>query len=130
MAAQSAAAADSPPSLAEKRLNIIRGNAPGIVLLDLPKEQPAVPAPVAPPRAPATQGGTANAAAVAPSDATKPAEVANPSPPVLNRLFSAMPAPVGRPLRDARRLDAPDQGVPLPVAGSAGQTAPPASPAH
>ena len=38
-----------------------------------------------------------------------------------SRWLGKLPPPSGRPLNDARRLDAPDQGIPLPTAASASQ---------
>ncbi|MBC7620043.1 MAG: hypothetical protein H7293_13865 [Candidatus Saccharibacteria bacterium] len=133
MAAFSAAAAEPSQSLAERRLSIIKRTSTGIVLIDLPGEQrpsAAAPAPVvsgtsttASASAPSSPspGATPNAAASVPSSSapasaaqTKPAEVAAPQPAVLNRFFSSMPAPSGRSLQEARRLDAPDQGIALP----------------
>ena len=133
MAAVSAASAEPSQSLAERRLSIIKRTSTGIVLIDLPGEQrpsAAAPAPVvsgtsttasASASSSPSPGATANAASGVPSNSapasaaqTKPADAAAPQPAVLNRFFSSMPAPSGRSLQDARRLDAPDQGIALP----------------
>ena len=135
MAAVSAASAEPSQSLAERRLSIIKRTSTGIVLIDLPGEQrpsAAAPAPVvsgtsttasasASSSPSPSPGATANAASGVPSNSapasaaqTKPADAAAPQPAVLNRFFSSMPAPSGRSLQDARRLDAPDQGIALP----------------
>ena len=137
MAAVSAASAEPSQSLAERRLSIIKRTSTGIVLIDLPGEQrPSAAAPArvvsgtsttasasasSSPSPSPSSGATANAASGVPSNSapasaaqTKPAEAAAPQPAVLNRFFSSMPAPSGRSLQDARRLDAPDQGIALP----------------
>lgn len=129
----SSAFAQTSESLAERRLGIIKRTSPGIVLLDLPGEKRPVTAAPAPTNSPSpsssagTSSGASSGATAGPTSTnapasttaatpTKAAEAAAPQPAVLNRIFSALPAPSGRSLQDARRLDAPDQGVPLPFA--------------
>jgi hypothetical protein len=82
-------------SLAERRLAIQKGTAPGKVLIDAPA--PAAPA------APAASAA------------------ATPAPPAPRAgLLSRLPPPSGRPLNAARKLDAPDQGIVIkPAAPSA-----------
>ncbi|OYT93407.1 MAG: hypothetical protein CFE43_03965 [Burkholderiales bacterium PBB3] len=136
MAVSTSAFAEPTQSLAERRLSIIKRSSTGIVLIDLPSEQrPAAAAPAAAtatattnPSTPAsTNSGVAGASptttgvvsATSTASSASPAksvEAAAPQPAVLNRFFSTMPAPSGRSLQQARRLDAPDQGVPLPFA--------------
>ncbi|MCM0610205.1 MAG: hypothetical protein KA711_14635 [Ideonella sp. WA131b] len=80
-------------ALADKRLAITKGTTPGKVLIEAPA---AADAASAPPGAPSV--------AAAASAAVR-------SPPARPGLFSRLPPPSGRPLPDARRLDAPDQGI-------------------
>lgn len=125
---QSATAAEPTQSLAEKRLGIIKGTTPGIVIIDFDKK-PATTAP-----APASTTATATAGNASSTTATTTATTAvttavDPKAssaivadqPIVNRLFSALPPPSGRSLQSARRLDAPDQGIALPTARAASQ---------
>ena len=130
LAAVSSAYAEPAQSLAERRLSIIKRSSSGIVLIDLPSEQRAamVAAGTTPATAPTTAGSATAATAASPQPSAagtgttanaapaKTAEATTPQPAVLNRFFSTMPAPSGRSLQEARRLDAPDQGVLLPFA--------------
>jgi hypothetical protein len=79
-------AASAQGSLADKRLAITKGTTPGKVLLEAPSPAAAL------------------APAAAASGATHP-------PPAPTGLFGRLPPASGRPLNDARRLDAPDQGI-------------------
>jgi hypothetical protein len=88
-------------SLADKRLAITKGTAPGKVLIE-------APSPAAAASAPAPAGAA--------SGATRP-------PPARAGLFSRLPPPSGRPLNDARRLDAPDQGIVVKSAPAAASAA-------
>lgn len=136
VAAYSSAFAES---LAERRLSIIKRSSAGIVLLDLPSEsRPAAQAPgtasaaalaspttavttdaaASPKPSTAATGAVTTSTASASAASAKPAEAAAPQPAVLNRFFSTMPPASGRSLQDARRLDAPDQGVTLPFTRS------------
>jgi hypothetical protein len=81
-------------SLADKRLAITKGTAPGQVLIELP------PAGAGAASAPAAAGSGASAASAATSG--KPARTG---------LFSRLPPPSGRPMNAAQRLDAPDLGI-------------------
>ncbi len=91
--------AEPSQTLAEKRLGIIKGTSSGIVLFDFGSAAPRAAA-----SAPAGQVQTSETkAAVAPAQ----------EPAIGNRLFNALPPPSGKSLQSARRLDAPDQGVPL-----------------
>lgn len=74
-------------SLAERRLAITKGTAPGKVVIEAPKPAASSAS------APAAGGQTG--------------------------FFSRLPPPTGRPLSAARRLDAADQGIRLPTAGTA-----------
>jgi hypothetical protein len=82
--------ASAQDSLADKRQAIIKGTAPGKVVLQLPSLAASAPAAAA-------SGGAAGAAE-----------------PARGGWFSRLPPPSGRPLNAARRLDAPDQGIGLP----------------
>ena len=85
--------AEPNPSLAEKRMGFIKGTTPGIVLFDFESAKP-------------------RAAASAPAQPQAAVATAQ-EPAIGNRLLNALPPPSGRSLQSARRLDAPDQGVPL-----------------
>ena len=112
--AQSPAAAEPPQSLAEKRLGVIKGTTSGIVLFEFAGDAPRAAAPVPAKPKPATSTGTEIApSAVSKPSESRPTEAAAYEPPIGNRLFSNLPPPSGRSLQSARRLDAPDQGVPL-----------------
>lgn len=93
-------------TLAERRLALTKGTAPGKVLLELKRAETVADAASAP----------ASAAASAPARANGAAAPTATEPPRRGGLFSALPAPSGRPLQAARRLDAPDQGIALPTA--------------
>jgi hypothetical protein len=114
--AQAAFAQSEPgPTLQERRLGIIKGTAPGIVLFGATR----------PPQATASAAAPAPAvAAAAASPSTKAA--AQPSDPdakpLAERLGNALKwgePPSGQPLSAARRLDSANQGIPLPSAGAA-----------
>jgi hypothetical protein len=95
---------EAKPTLEERRLSVIKGTTPGIVILDLGSARSPEPA------------ASSNTASGAPParDEAAPARW-------LPKWLSTLPAPSGRPLQAARRLDAPDQGIPLPTAASASQ---------
>jgi len=103
LVSQAALAAEAKQSLEERRLGIIKGSTPGIVILDLRATKQAEPA------ASASAGVEAKPAVAAPQGSWA------------SRWLGKLPPPSGRPLNDARRLDAPDQGIPLPTAASASQ---------
>ena len=90
--------AQAQGSLAERRLAITQGTAPGKVLIEAPAPRPAASAPAA----------AASGAAAAP---------ARPG------LFSRLPPPSGRPLNAAQRLNAPDQGIVIQAAPAAASAA-------
>lgn len=108
LSCQAARSSEAKPTLEEKRLGIIRGTAPGIVIFDFGSAKKVEPA--------ASSNGSAEA-----RPTIEAAAPTNWRP----RWLSALPAPSGRPLQAARRLDAPDQGIPLPTAASASQAKPP-----
>jgi predicted lipid-binding transport protein (Tim44 family) len=91
-------------SLADKRLAITKGQAPGKVLIDKLSVAEAPPSPAA---SAASSAATSAAPAAAPPAAGKPS------------LFSRLPPPSGRPLNEARRLAAPDQGIVIKPAAPA-----------
>jgi len=101
--------ADPGSSLQERRLAILNGTAPGIVIIRSTAKVPAAAASAA------SAGGGAGQAAGPAGHAT--ARGADAAP-----LFLAEP-PSGKPLNDARRLDSPTQGIALPVASSAASQA-------
>ena len=92
--------AQAQGSLAERRLAITQGTAPGKVLIEAPAPRPAASAP-----APAAAASGAAAAPARPG------------------LFSRLPPPSGRPLNAAQRLNAPDQGIVIQAAPAAASAA-------
>lgn len=129
-AAHSSVLAQPSQSLAEKRLGIIKGTTPGIVLFDFGATPPRAAA-FAPAPAPAGVGTSANVGSgttgqAKPSD-TKASDAPAYQPPIGNRLLSNLPPPSGKSLQSARRLDAPDQGIQLRTTRDEPQT--PAEPA-
>jgi hypothetical protein len=111
LVSQAVLSAEAKQSLEERRLNVIKGSTPGIVILDLGTAKRAEPA--------ASASGEVQ---VKPSNAA-PAAPAAPQGTWASRWLSKLPPPSGRSLNDARRLDAPDQGIPVPSAASASQPA-------
>jgi hypothetical protein len=87
-------------SLAERRLAITKGTAPGKVLLEAPE---AASAPAA-----SAASGAARTAATA---GTTAAAAGTPAAPARTGLFSKLPPPSGRPLAETRRFDAPELGI-------------------
>lgn len=104
LAGHAAWAAEAKPTLEERRLSVIKGTTPGIVILDLGSAKSTEP----------TASSNTPAGAPLGRDEAAPARW-------LPKWLSTLPAPSGRPLQAARRLDAPDQGIPLPTAASASQ---------
>jgi len=103
LVSQAALAAEAKQSLEEIRLGVIKGTTPGIVILDFGSTKSPAPA------ASASAGVQAGPVEAAPSASWA------------SRWLSKLPLPSGRSLHDARRLDAPDQGIPVPTAASASQ---------
>ena len=103
LASPAVLSAEAKQSLEQSRLGVIKGTTPGIVILDLGATQRAEPA------------ASASVAMEA-----KPTEVV-PQASWASKWLSRLPPPSGRSLNDARRLDAPDQGIPVPTAASASQ---------
>jgi hypothetical protein len=124
LTSHSVLAAEPTQSLAEKRLSIFKGTAPGIVIVDFDKK-PRAPASAPNPRASGSATATGTTAATANESAHSGNAVSQ--QPSESRFLSALPPPSGRSLQSARRLDAPDQGIALPTARSA--SAPQAEPA-
>jgi hypothetical protein len=91
--------AQAQGSLAERRLAITQGTAPGKVLIEAPAPRSA---------ASAASGAAPTAAASAPAR---------------GGLFSRLPPPSGRPLNAAQRLNAPDQGIVIQPATAAASAA-------
>lgn len=104
LVSQAAWSTEAKPTLQERRLSVIKGTTPGIVILDLGSARGAEPA----------------ASSGIPAGAPPARDEATPTR-WLPTWLSALPPPSGRPLQAARRLDAPDQGIPLPTAASASQ---------
>lgn len=104
LVSQAAWSTEAKPTLQERRLSVIKGTTPGIVILDLGSAKSTEPA------------ASSNMPAAAPParDEAAPARW-------LPKWLSTLPAPSGKPIQAARRLDAPDQGIPLPTAASASQ---------
>ena len=116
LSGQSLPAAEPTQSLAEKRLSIFKGTAPGIVIVDFDK---APRAGASAQRSASTAHGTGDGAGTAADsknhDTTASEQTSG------SRFLSALPPPSGRSLQSARRLDAPDQGIAVPTAHSASQ---------
>jgi hypothetical protein len=107
--------AEVPGSPAEKRLAVVKGTTPGIPLLPV-RRAGAGPDGAAPPSA---TPASAPAGAPAPASATEAtAGTAFSLRRLLGGLSERLGPPTGRSLAEQKRLDAPDQGIPLPTAGS------------
>lgn len=101
----SATGALAQGSLAERRLAITKGTAPGKLLI----EAPGVTASAA---ASAAASGAAAGSATSPVPTSAAAAASGAAAPARRTgWFSALPPPSGRPLQAARRVDAPDQGI-------------------
>lgn len=99
-------------SLYEKRLAIIKGTSPGITLIG-PASKPTSDAAGSNPTGPAASApapSTSTAAQTAPSEPEEPGKS------WLQRLNAP---PSGKSLAEAKRLDAPDQGIRIPTARTA-----------
>ncbi len=107
-------AAEPNQSLAEKRLSIFKGTAPGIVIFDFDRAPRAT---ASAPRS-ASDANGAGVGTSAAANAKSPDDAASEQT-TRPRFLSALPAPSGRSLQTARRMDAPDQGIALPTARSA-----------
>lgn len=103
--------AEVPGSPTEKRLAVVKGTTPGITLL------PARRAGAGPDAAVSTSAMPASAPASA-SAVDASAGAAFSLRRLLGGLAERLGPPTGRPLAEQKRLDAPDQGIPLPTAGS------------
>ncbi len=102
LSSQTIWSSEATPTLQDKRLAVIRGTTPGIVIFDFGV---------------AKQAGSPASASAASAD--QPASQAAVAAGWRPRWLSALPAPSGKSLQEARRLDAPDQGIPLPTAAAA-----------
>jgi hypothetical protein len=87
-------------SLAERRLAITKGTAPGKLLIEAPGVA-----------ASAAASGAAARSATSPVPTSTAAAASGAAAPARAGWFSALPPPSGRPLQAARRADAPDQGI-------------------
>lgn len=117
----SAPSADPKDSLYERRLQVIKGTGPGIVLIPAGDESPApapAPATAATTPAPAPAPGTA-APAAAPATAAAPAPAAKST----GALFSKLPPPTGQSPSSIKNLERKDLGITLPSSLSASQPA-------
>lgn len=106
-------AAEERQTLQERRLGVIKGTAPGIVILDFEPARSIAAASAA--STPAQRRPAHDTTTAAPAAAAS----AVPKPTWAARWFNALPPPSGRPLHEARRLAAPDQGVVVPTAATA-----------
>lgn len=97
----STAGALAQGSLAERRLAITKGTAPGKLLIEAPGAAASAAAQGA--AASSASSPVPTGAAAAASGAASTARRAG--------WFNALPPPSGRPLQAARRADAPDQGI-------------------
>jgi hypothetical protein len=117
----SAPSADTKDSLYERRLQVIKGTAPGIVLIpagdDAPAQQAPTPAPAPATAAAPAPGTSATATAPAPAPAAAPA--AKPA----GALFSKLPPPTGQSPSAIKNLERKDLGIVLPSSMSASQPA-------
>ncbi len=115
--AAACATAHAQGSLAERRLAITKGTAPGKVLIEAPEaaSAPVVSAASAAARTPSTAGATTTAAATAGTSAA----------PARSGLFSKLPPPSGRPLAETRRFDTPALGIVVKPAAAASAPAKP-----
>ena len=96
-------------SLQERRLSLIKGTAPGIVIIDLDSSKPS-----ATPQ-PENTGGEAKPKPVAGTgsgSATGTTTAVAPSSPK-SGFLSTLPPPTGRPMNATGRVDTPDRGVAL-----------------
>lgn len=113
LASQSSVFAQEPSqSLYERRMGLIKGTSPGIVIYDPEKSQP--------PATPATPATTGTPATPAPSSAksetdSKSADPAVSQAPAKPGALSMRQLPSGRSLRDASHLGAVDGGIPVPT---------------
>lgn len=96
----SSAGALAQGSLAERRLAITKGTAPGKLLIEAPGVA-----------ASAAASGAAARSATSPVPTSTAAAASGAAAPARTGWFSALPPPSGRPLQAARRADAPDQGI-------------------
>jgi hypothetical protein len=100
-------------SLAERRLAIQKGTTPGKVVLEAPK----------PPETSAS-GATSTSVSSAPAEPGQASPLQQTKKP---GFFSGLPPPSGRPLNEARKLNASDQGIQIkgpPSAVSSAAAAP------
>jgi hypothetical protein len=109
--AQGPAGPAGSESLQDRRQAISQGTAPGIVFFTPGNRTGAASAPSGP-------GAQAPAAGHAAPVQARPPAVAAGTPPSTG-FFGSLPPPSGRPINDAKKLNAPDQGIPVPTAGSA-----------
>ena len=103
-------AEEKSQSLYEKRLSIIRGTSPGIVIYG--GEKPAVPAPAPVAAASAPKALKAE---------LKPAAEAVPQAPSKSEFLSTLPRLSGRSMNTARSLGTGDEGIKVPTARTASQ---------
>jgi hypothetical protein len=102
----------------DPRQAVVRGTTEGITIV------PASRTSLAPGSTPATTSPSppGSASGATPSGAPSP-EAAASGPAArsgLAGLIQRLPPPTGRPLTEQKKLDAPDQGIPVPTAGSGG----------
>jgi hypothetical protein len=102
--AQTGGAPTAREGAADPRQAMIRGTTEGITLI--------------PARGPASVGGSAPSSA-APADGAASSPAARGG---LAGLLKGLPPPTGVPLTEQKKLNDPDQGIPLPTAGSRGST--------
>ncbi len=113
--AAACATAHAQGSLAERRLAITKGTAPGKVLLEAPEAA----------SAPAASAASAAARTTATAGATTAAPGTPAATPARSGLFSKLPPPSGRPLAETRRFDAPELGIVVKPAAAASAPARP-----
>jgi hypothetical protein len=104
----SVTAAEENKSLAERRLEVIKGTNEGLKVLDLGSSKAKPPSPAA------------SAATVSAPEGKRTEPTQGQAEPK-SALFSKLPPPSGRPLGAARRSEGAGIGIAVPSAGSASQ---------
>jgi hypothetical protein len=101
-------------SLYDSRQGVIKGTSPGIVVIPArPPQAPAAAASSASAAGAASQATGAKAGASAAAAGSAPAAQSAAAP------FTWGAPPTGQPLNEARKLDSPTVGIPIPVGGGA-----------
>lgn len=113
LAAHLSVSAQSGGSLYDSRQGVIKGTSPGIVIIPARNPQSAAAAASTPAAAAATPTTGPKAGASAAAAGSAPTAHSAGAP------FKWGEPPTGQPLSEARKLDSPTVGIPIPVGGSA-----------